>query len=279
MLLMVAGEKGGVLPLPAWLMRILNLIINLLRSIPFLILMIMVLPVSRAIIGTAVGTTATVVPLVAAAFPNRARLNKLHSFLSEQQSAVTNISRQIDARGALIGKLSAQCHELERRLELEVSEFGTMEKDEECTAAEMTESRRSMEGLLDQINSVRKELSDAMAYLEKASAEYKETYTKAGRAKKEYDAVRAACEAEAQEAKPEREKAAAEAANLRALVDPALLKRYDAIHANHARPMATVENSQCSGCRMSLPTAIVKKVASGSGIVECENCGRILYSK
>lgn len=211
--------------------------------------------------------------------PNRARLNKLHSFLSEQQSAVTNISRQIGARGALIGKLSAQCHELERRLELEVSEFGTMEKDEECTAAEMTESRRSMEGLLDQINSVRKELSDAMAYLEKASAEYKETYTKAGRAKKEYDAVRAACEAEAQEAKPEREKAAAEAANLRALVDPALLKRYDAIHANHARPMATVENSQCSGCRMSLPTAIVKKVASGTGIVECENCGRILYSK
>ena len=61
--------------------------------------------------------------------PNRARLNKLHSFLSEQQSAVTNISKQIDARGALIGKLSAQCHELERRLELEVSEFGTMEKD------------------------------------------------------------------------------------------------------------------------------------------------------
>ena len=38
--LLVAGEKGGVLPLPAWLMRILNLIINLLRSIPFLILMI-----------------------------------------------------------------------------------------------------------------------------------------------------------------------------------------------------------------------------------------------
>ena len=211
--------------------------------------------------------------------PNRTRLNKLHSFLSEQQSAVTNISKQIDARGALIGKLSAQCHELERRLELEVSEFDTMEKDEECTAAEMTESRRSMESLLDQISSVRKELGDAMAYLERASAEYKETYTKAGRAKKEYDSVRAACEAEAQEAKPEREKAAAEAAKLRALVDPALLKRYDAIHANHAQPMATVENSQCSGCRMSLPTAIVKKVASGSDIVECENCGRILYSK
>ena len=55
-------------------MHVLNVVINLLRSIPFLILMIMVLPLSRAIIGTAVGTTATIVPLVAAAFPFVARL-------------------------------------------------------------------------------------------------------------------------------------------------------------------------------------------------------------
>ena len=68
--LLVAGEKGGVLPLPKALMSILNVIINLLRSIPFLILMIMVFPLSRLIIGT----TATIVPLVVAAFPFVARL-------------------------------------------------------------------------------------------------------------------------------------------------------------------------------------------------------------
>ena len=67
--LLVVGEKNGVLPLPRWLMQVLNVIINLLRSIPFLILMIMVFPLSRLLIGTAVGTTATIVPLVAAAFP------------------------------------------------------------------------------------------------------------------------------------------------------------------------------------------------------------------
>ena len=64
--LLVAGEKGGVLPLPKALMSVLNVIINLLRSIPFLILMIMVFPLSRLIIGTTVGTTATIVPLVVA---------------------------------------------------------------------------------------------------------------------------------------------------------------------------------------------------------------------
>ncbi len=72
--LLVAGEKNGVLPLPRWLMSVLNVVINLLRSIPFLILMIMVFPLSRLIVGTTVGTTATIVPLVIAAFPFVARL-------------------------------------------------------------------------------------------------------------------------------------------------------------------------------------------------------------
>ena len=44
--LLVAGERDGVLPLPRWLMSVLNVLINLLRSIPFLILMIMVFPLS-----------------------------------------------------------------------------------------------------------------------------------------------------------------------------------------------------------------------------------------
>ena len=72
--LLVAGERGGVLPLPGIVLRILNLILNLLRSIPFLILMIIVFPLTRLIVGTRVGTTASIVPLVIAAFPFIARL-------------------------------------------------------------------------------------------------------------------------------------------------------------------------------------------------------------
>ena len=67
--LLVAGDKDGVLPLPGWLMHALNIIINILRSVPFLILMICVFPLSRLIVGTTVGTNATIVPLVVASFP------------------------------------------------------------------------------------------------------------------------------------------------------------------------------------------------------------------
>ncbi|MBE7045143.1 MAG: ABC transporter permease [Ruminococcaceae bacterium] len=73
-ILLVVGEKDGVLPLPKWLMHALGVFVNLLRSVPFLILMIMVFPLTRLIVGTAVGTTASIVPLVIAAFPFVARL-------------------------------------------------------------------------------------------------------------------------------------------------------------------------------------------------------------
>ena len=73
-MLLVAGEPNGIRPMPQWLMKIINVVINLLRSIPFLILIVMVIPLTRLIVGTSVGTVASIVPLVVAAFPFVARL-------------------------------------------------------------------------------------------------------------------------------------------------------------------------------------------------------------
>ncbi len=72
--LLVAGEDGKIIKIPKTVLHVLNVIINLLRSVPFLILMIMVFPLTRLIVGTVVGTPATIVPLVIAAFPFVARL-------------------------------------------------------------------------------------------------------------------------------------------------------------------------------------------------------------
>ena len=73
-ILLVIGEKNSVFPLPKWLMSFLNWFINLLRSVPFLILMILVFPLTRLITGTTIGTVASIVPLVIASFPFVARL-------------------------------------------------------------------------------------------------------------------------------------------------------------------------------------------------------------
>lgn len=72
--LVVVGERDGVRPLPAPLMKAVNLVINVLRSVPFLILMIIVLPLSGVLVGTKVGTVASIPPLIIAATPFVARL-------------------------------------------------------------------------------------------------------------------------------------------------------------------------------------------------------------
>ena len=72
-ILLVLTAPSGLKP-QKLVYRLLDTVVNIFRSIPFLILMILVFPLSRLIIGTAVGTTATIVPLVVAAFPFVARL-------------------------------------------------------------------------------------------------------------------------------------------------------------------------------------------------------------
>lgn len=93
--LLVVGEKDGILPLPRWLMAVINTVINLLRSVPFLILMIAAIPLSRLIMGTSIGTMASIVPLVVASFPFVARL--VETSLREVDGGVIEAAQSMGA--------------------------------------------------------------------------------------------------------------------------------------------------------------------------------------
>ena len=70
---LVLTAPKGLRPQPL-LYRVLDAVVNIFRSIPFLILMILVIPLTRLIAGKAYGSTATIVPLVIAAAPYVARM-------------------------------------------------------------------------------------------------------------------------------------------------------------------------------------------------------------
>ena len=91
----VGSEQGGVRPLPRWLMALLNGLVNLLRSVPFLILMIIVIPLSRLIVGTSIGTVASIVPLVIASFPFVSRL--VETSIREVDSGVVEAAQSMGA--------------------------------------------------------------------------------------------------------------------------------------------------------------------------------------
>ena len=72
-IILVLSDKNGLSPHPA-LYRVLDIIINILRSFPFIILMIVLFPLTKIIVGKSIGTTAAIVPLTIGAAPFVARL-------------------------------------------------------------------------------------------------------------------------------------------------------------------------------------------------------------
>lgn len=72
-ILLVVAEKGHIFEVP-WLNKVLGTVINIARSFPFIILIVVLLPLSRFIVGTTLGTTAAVVPLAIGSAPFVARL-------------------------------------------------------------------------------------------------------------------------------------------------------------------------------------------------------------
>ncbi len=97
--LLCVTKRGGIAPKPL-LNQVLSRIVDILRSFPFIILMIVLFPLSRIIVGTSIGTTATIVPLSIAAAPFVARiiessLNEVNPELIQAAKAMGSTTMQI----------------------------------------------------------------------------------------------------------------------------------------------------------------------------------------
>ena len=89
-ILLALTDKEGIHP-NAVVYKVLDVIVNILRSIPFLILLILVIPLTKLIVGQSYGSSATIVPLVIAAAPFIARM--VESSLKEVEPGVIEAAR------------------------------------------------------------------------------------------------------------------------------------------------------------------------------------------
>ena len=93
-ILLAVTDKEGIHPNAA-VYKVLDVIVNILRSIPFLILLILVIPLTRLLVGKTYGSTATIVPLVIAAAPFIARM--VESSLKEVDPGVVEAAVSMGA--------------------------------------------------------------------------------------------------------------------------------------------------------------------------------------
>lgn len=97
--ILAVSDKDGIKPNRA-LYRILDVISNIIRSVPFLILLIVLIPFTRLIVGKSYGSTATIVPLVITAAPYIGRL--VESSLKEVDKGVIEAAKSMGASNAQI---------------------------------------------------------------------------------------------------------------------------------------------------------------------------------
>ena len=102
-ILLVVTDKDGIRPIPG-LNRVVGVIVNLLRSVPFIILMILLIPFTRVLVGRITGPNAAVVSLVMSAFPYIGRMAE--SSLKEVDAGVIEAAKSMGAStGQIIWKV------------------------------------------------------------------------------------------------------------------------------------------------------------------------------
>lgn len=90
--LLVITRRNGIRPAPTF-NAVLGVVINFLRSIPFIIMLALLFPVTRAVIGTAIGTKSIVFPLIISAFPYIARM--VESSLDEVDQGIIEAAQSM----------------------------------------------------------------------------------------------------------------------------------------------------------------------------------------
>ena len=210
--------------------------------------------------------------------PARQKYNRLYTQLKNQQATNQKLNDEITEKAARLAKYKELFAKLKDRIDLESGELDTIRNDEESTGEEMTELRKDIEKLSKEIAQVIREVKRIQLEVEKTKEEYQKTNLVARNAKKEFDQIRATVEKERADSADAIKAIDEELAGIEKGIDAELFKKYQKGRQHYAQPVVPVVGGKCSGCNMSLPMVMLKRLSARDAVIECENCGRILYS-
>lgn len=204
--------------------------------------------------------------------PNRQKLVKYRDYLKGQQDVMKRIEGEVSAMADRLEVLKDavsmtedQYKALKQKMEAEPA------NDVETVQQFLNEAKRFLNNLNayeQEIKRIRKDAADR----ERLQHDVK---VRAAKAKAEFDKLKVAFDAEYKEKTVELEAAKAKAAELAKPIDPAFMERYENIKRHSVPPLAKLNGDQCTGCNMSLPSAVTRKIKAGE-LIECETCGRLL---
>jgi predicted nucleic acid-binding Zn-ribbon protein len=204
----------------------------------------------------------------------RQNLLKIRKFLMDQQDRLLKMGEDVEKKHARLKEMTDAFEKNKARYaELEAGYEAAPKDDLDGVNALLSEYTKVQGDIV----LIRRELYNLMQDIKSIESRLQDMRGKISKARKDFTKFKEEHNKELEASAPElgRLQAAVKAAEKD--VEPALLKRYIEIRKNKSAPLALIENDQCGGCNMTLPSLMISQVQSGNEIFECENCGRILY--
>lgn len=210
--------------------------------------------------------------------PKRLALLKQRNFLMEQQNNMKQIEADIAAMTDRLEALDSEAERLSKVLEGLLAKF---ESEPPKSPEEVEKQEEAVRKLLDDISRYEQEITRLHKDSATKDRQQRDIRMKAAKMKAEYDQNKLGYDTEFKrdtaKLKQLRGRAEEEGKKIEA-IDAGLFNQYKTIKEHVVPPIARLNGNQCGGCFMEISKATQLAAKEGSTIVNCDNCGRILYA-
>ena len=206
--------------------------------------------------------------------PNRQKLIKQRDFLKDQQANMKKLENDVAVMQDRLEAVQDEADRLEKALAKLSEEISA---NPPSNVEEAQKQAASVQKLLDTLTRYEQELTKMRKDADVKDRQQKEIRVRAAKTKQEFDQLKTEYDTEFKADTVTLQKMRSRTEEESRKVEPKLLEKYRSIKQHCTPPMAKLVNGQCSGCFMSLPSATLLEIKNGDRIVECDNCGRILY--
>lgn len=203
--------------------------------------------------------------------PTRLKLVKCRDNCLEQQEAYKRTDSEMAAMADRLDALKdamAMTEEQLKSLQAKVEQGADSLEQVSSFIADAKHLQSNLNSYEQETKRIRKDAQDR----ERLKHDIKVRYAKY---KAEFDKLKADYDAEYKSKSGELEQLRKAAAEKTQGISETLLERYRMIKLHSVPPLARLNGSQCGGCNMAVPSAVVRNIKSGQ-LVECETCGRLL---
>ncbi|NMA94889.1 MAG: hypothetical protein GX974_02485 [Clostridiales bacterium] len=209
--------------------------------------------------------------------PIRKELRKLQTYLLAQQKKLKELDEEANKKQNSLNKIYHEYDNIVNNLRIDGEKIsdGSIRNLKQIEQLE-----KDADNLKEKIEQKYAELNELMNEIENFNIVLKDIGTQMNDAKKEYRKVRSIYDAQTGEIQEKYNDVKKDLDGLKKDIEKNILSRYKRLRENYNDPVAIVDkNFCCGGCNMQVAAFAVQLLKEDSRLVECENCGRILYMK